>query len=77
MSTNYEIFKELIEKKKNKYPNVCKLWKEHIESKKKIYEITLERAIKVLETIESKSDQDLPMQTIAFLYFLFQEDIPQ
>tara|TARA_B100000963_G_scaffold310068_1_gene286349 strand:+ start:1035 stop:1268 length:234 start_codon:yes stop_codon:yes gene_type:complete len=77
MSTNYEIFKELIEKKKNKYPNVCKLWKEHIDQKRKVYEITLERAIKVLETIESKSDQDLPMQTIAFLYFLFQEDIPQ
>ena len=75
MSTNYEIFKELIEKKKN--PNVCKLWKQHIDQKRKVYEITLERAIKVLETIESKSDQDLPMQTIAFLYFLFQEDIPQ
>ena len=33
--------------------------------------------LNVLETIESKSDKDLPMETIAFLYFLFQENIPQ
>ena len=77
MDTNYEKFKELIEKKKDKYPNICKLWKQHLDQKRKIYEITLERAVKVLETIESKSDEDLPMQTIAFLYFLFQENIPQ
>ena len=77
MDTNYEKFNELIEKKKDKYPNICKLWKQHLDQKRKIYEITLERAVKVLETIESKSDEDLPMQTIAFLYFLFQENIPQ
>ena len=77
MSSNYEIFIDLIEKKKNKYPNVCRLWKYHINEKRILYETTLERAIKVLETIESKSEEDLPMQTIAFLYFLFQEDIPQ
>ena len=51
MSSNYEIFKELIEKKKNKYPNICKLWKHHINEKRKIYETTLERAIKVIENI--------------------------
>ena len=77
MDTNCEKFNELIEKKKDKYPNICKLWKQHLDQKRKIYEITLERAVKVLETIESKSDEDLPMQTIAFLYFLFQENIPQ
>tara|TARA_B100000989_G_C19521818_1_gene464559 strand:- start:563 stop:796 length:234 start_codon:yes stop_codon:yes gene_type:complete len=77
MSSNYQIFKELIEKKKNKYPNICKLWKHHINEKRKIYETTLERAIKVIENIESKSQEDLSMQTIAFLYFLFQEDIPE
>ena len=77
MSTKYEKFIELIDKKKEKYPNVCKLWKQHIDEKQKIYEKTLDRAIKVLETIESKSDKDLPMETIAFLYFLFQENIPQ
>ena len=77
MDTNYQKFKELIEKKQDKYPNICKLWKRHIKEKAKLYEITLERAIKVLETIESKSDKDLPMDTIALLYFLFQENIPQ
>ena len=77
MDTNYQKFKELIEKKQDKYPNICKLWKHHIKEKRKLYEITLERAIKVLETLESKSDKDLPMDTIAFLYFLFQENIPQ
>lgn len=77
MDTNYQKFKELIEKKQDKYPNICKLWKRHIKEKRKLYEITLERAIKVLETIESKSDKDLPMDTIALLYFLFQENIPQ
>uniref|UniRef100_A0A6C0KD13 Uncharacterized protein n=1 Tax=viral metagenome TaxID=1070528 RepID=A0A6C0KD13_9ZZZZ len=76
MDNNYEKFKLLIEDKKEKYPNVCKLWKHHIDEKFKTFKITLERAITVLETIESKSDKDLPMETIAFLYFLFQENIP-
>ena len=52
------------------------LLKHHIDEKFKTFKITLERAITVLETIESKSDKDLPMETIAFLYFLFQENIP-
>ena len=77
MDTKYKTFIDLIEKKQEKYPNVCSLWKQHINEKLKIYEKTLDRAIKVLETIESKSDKDLPMDTIAFLYFLFQENIPQ
>ena len=77
MDTKYEILLELIDKKKDKYPNVCKLWKQHINEKLKIYKLTLDHAINVLETIESKSDKDLPMETIAFLYFLFQENIPQ
>ena len=76
MDTKYKKLVELIEEKKNKYPNVCKLWRQHIDEKLKIYNLTLEHAINVLETIESKSDKDLPMETIAFLYFLFQENIP-
>lgn len=77
MDTKYIKFVNLINQKIEKYPNVCSLWKQHIDEKQKIYEKTLDRAIKVLETIESKSDKDLPMETIAFLYFLFQENIPQ
>ena len=77
MDTKYKKLLELIDKKKDKYPNVCKLWKQHINEKLRIYNLTLEHAINVLETIESKSDKDLPMETIAFLYFLFQENIPQ
>ena len=48
----------------------------HVNEKKTIYEKTVEKAINVLDTIESKSEKDLPMETIAFLYFLFQEDMP-
>ena len=77
MDNSYERFKILIEQKKEKYPNVCKLWQHHISEKQKTFKLTLEKAIDVLETIESKSDKDLPMETIAFLYFLFQENIPQ
>ena len=77
MDNSYEQLKLLIEQKKEKYPNVCKLWKHHIDEKQKIFKLTLEKAIDVLESIESKSDKDLPMETIAFLYFLFQENIPQ
>mgnify|MGYP001202935378 CR=1 FL=1 len=77
MDNSYERFKLLIEQKKEKYPNVCKLWQHHIDEKQKIFKLTLEKAVNVLETIESKSDKDLPMETIAFLYFLFQENIPQ
>lgn len=77
MDNSYEKFKLLIEQKKEKYPNVCTLWKHHIDEKQKIFKLTLDKALNVLETIESKSDKDLPMETIAFLYFLFQENIPQ
>ena len=77
MDNSYEKFKILIEQKKEKYPNVCSLWQQHIGEKQKTFKLTLEKAINVLETIESKSDKDLPMETIAFLYFLFQENIPQ
>ena len=76
MSNSYENFKTLVERKKQKYPNICKLWEGHVNEKKNIYQITLEKAINVLNTIESKSEKDLPMETIAFLYFLFQEDMP-
>ena len=77
METNSQKFSRLIEEKKEKYPNICKLWKHHVLEKKEIYKKTMEKAIQVLETIESKSNKDLSMDTIAFLYFLFQEDIPQ
>ena len=76
MSNSYENFKSLIEKKREKYPNICKLWEGHVKQKKNMYEKNLEKAINVLETIESKSENDLSMQTIALLYFLFQEDMP-
>ena len=76
MDDNYEKFKKLIETKKAKYPNICKLWKGHIKEKQKHFDLTLKHAIEVLETIESKSNKDLPMETISFLYFLFQENIP-
>ena len=75
MSNSYENFKSLIAKKKEKYPNICKLWESHVNEKKNIYEKTIEKATNVLDTIESKSEKDLPMETIAFLYFLFQEDM--
>jgi hypothetical protein len=77
MDTKYKKLLELIHQKKDKYPNVCTLWKQHINEKLKNYNLVLDHAINVLETIESKSDKDLPMETIAFLYFLFQENIPQ
>mgnify|MGYP006090333267 FL=1 len=77
MDNNYKKFKELLEKKKDKYPNICKLWKAHIEEKHIHFDVTMKKAIEVLETIESKSNNDLSMENIAFLYFLFQENIPQ
>ena len=76
MDEEYKRFTELLIQKKEKYPNICKLWEGHINEKRINYNTILSKAIKVLETIESKSDKDLPMDTIAFLYFLFQENIP-
>ena len=77
MEQDYKKFKELLNKKKEKYPNICKLWEGHIQQKRSNYYANLKIAISVLETIESKSNNDLSMDTIALLYFLFQEDIPQ
>jgi hypothetical protein len=76
MDQDYKKFKELLINKKEKYPNICKLWEGHIQQKRSNYYAFLKRAITVLETIESKSDTDLSMDTITLLYFLFQEDIP-
>ena len=77
MEEDYKKFKDLLIKKKEKYPNICKLWEGHIQQKRSNYYANLKKAISVLETIESKSNNDLSMDTIALLYFLFQEDIPQ
>lgn len=51
MDNSYEKFKLLIEQKKEKYPNVCTLWKHHIDEKQKIFKLTLDKALNVLETI--------------------------
>ena len=76
MDRDYESFKNILLEKKEKYPNICKLWESHINQMKNNYSVTLNRAIEVLKTIETKSNEDLPMDTIALLYFLFQENIP-
>ena len=34
MSNSYENFKSLIEKKKKKYPNICKLWRDMLTKRK-------------------------------------------
>ena len=76
MDSNIQRIKQLIESKKEKYPNISNIWLKYLDEKIKLLETTLEKAEGVFENIENLSNKDLPYETIIMLYILNQQCLP-
>ena len=70
MDSDIQRIKELIESKKDKYPNISNIWLEYLNEKINLLYKSLEKAEDIFTNIENISNQDLPYSTIAILYSL-------
>tara|TARA_X000000368_G_scaffold340131_1_gene278294 strand:+ start:1203 stop:1433 length:231 start_codon:yes stop_codon:yes gene_type:complete len=76
MDSDIQRIKELIESKKDKYPNISNIWLEYLNEKINLLYKSLEKAEDIFTNIENISNQDLPYSTIAILYLLNQQSLP-
>ena len=73
MDVKIDKIRDLLEMKKEKYPNISDVWLKYIEKKIEFLKADLNKAEKIFQDIENTTNQDIPYNTIAFLYFLQQE----
>ena len=76
MDSNIQRVKQLIESKKETYPNISNIWLKYIDERIKLLDKSLEKAEALFINIETLSNQDLPYSTIAILYLLNQQSLP-
>ena len=76
MDSNIQRVKQLIESKKEKYPNISNVWSKYIDERIKLLDKSLEKAEDIFTNIETLSNQDLPYSTITILYLLNQQSLP-
>ena len=67
-------FNLIIDKKKNKYKNVCLLWKNYIKIKRLRFETQLNTAIDKLENIDNVINDDISIDNLLLLIILMQEN---
>ena len=72
MDSKIDSIKKLINNKKEKYPNISNTWLTFLNYKINSLEKSLEDADKIFKNIDNTIQQDLPIDTIAILYFLTQ-----
>ena len=71
MDNKLSIMNKLLDKKKEKYPNITSVWKNYINIKKNSLEKDLENGIdKIFNNIENLQHEDLDLLTIAFIYII-------
>ena len=70
MDNKLIIIEELLDKKKEKYPNIVSIWKKFIDIKTKHYEKHLDKCIELFNNIEKIKQEDLDNSTILILYIL-------
>ena len=70
MDNKLSIINKLLEKKKEKYPNITSVWKNYINIKKNSLEKDLENGIDLFNNIENLQHEDLDLLTIAFIYLI-------
>ena len=76
MDSNIQRVKQLIESKKETYPNISNIWLKYLDERIKLFDKSLEKAEYLFTNIETLSNQDLPYSTIAILYLLNQQSLP-
>ena len=72
MDSKIDSIKNLINNKKEKYPNISNIWLTFLNYKINLLEKSLENADKIFKNIDNTIPQDLPIDTIAILYLLTQ-----
>ena len=72
MDSKIDSIKNLINNKKEKYPNISNIWLTFLNYKINSLEKSLEDADKIFKNIDNTISQDLPIDTITFLYVLTQ-----
>ncbi len=60
MDYDIQRIKDLIESKKDKYPNISNIWLEYLNEKINLLYKSLEKAEAIFKNIETLSNQDLP-----------------
>ena len=71
MDSKINKLKSIIESKKEKYPNVSNLWLNFIDQKYKSFDKTIDNAIDTFNNLENKISDDLSMNSILMLFFLY------
>jgi hypothetical protein len=72
MDSKIDSIKNLINNKKEKYPNISNIWLTFLNYKINSLKKSLEDADKIFKNIDNTISQDLPIDTITFLYVLNQ-----
>jgi hypothetical protein len=76
MDVKIDKIRDLLEMKKEKYPNISDVWLKYKEKKIEYLKADLNKAEKIFQDIENTTNQDIPYNTIVLLYFLSQESLP-
>ena len=74
MESRFNTLKNLIESKKEKYPNISNIWLKYLDQKFTFLNESLEKAEVIFNNIDN--NQDIPINTIAILYLINQEPLP-
>jgi len=76
MESRINHIKSLIESKKDKYPNISRVWLTYLEKRIETLIESLDKADDIFSNIEDNITQDIPYNTIAILYLLNQQRLP-
>jgi len=68
MDEKIDKIRNLIEMKKEKYPNITSVWSKYLDKQIISLETSMSKAEDIFENIEIQ--EDLPMHSIALLYLL-------
>ena len=70
MDQKITILNQLLQNKKEKYPNITTLWKNYINQKQEFFNKTLNNGIQLFNNIDQIQENDMDYQTILMVYLM-------
>ena len=70
MDSKIEQLTELMEMKRDKYPNITSVWRNYIKQKQEFFEKVLDNGIMLFSDIETRQETDIDYETILAIYLL-------
>ena len=70
MDSKIEQLTELMEMKRDKYPNITSVWRNYIKQKREFFEKVLDNGIMLFSDIETRQETDMDYETILAIYLL-------